>query len=263
MDAGSILTSVPSLLVDDDADEDVSSRPSQKKRKRSCTKVPSIFGKTTSGPRSTAAEEYKQLVDDLDLSDDPELDGEQEDECVVSAKPEAVSVYPGPSTIELPNVYGPQSERYGCNYNLEAVFAVSITIEEENIEVLIIRDRIGTENYWFPAKTMVQMCGFKHVSTAMKKRYSGAMVLPYKALQQSYGFTYPINHNAQYMNEEALTSLFYGRLRINAYKSENIRSLINQFYRTRKYVVGETIKQLADEYVRRSLPLGGGASAPS
>lgn len=168
-----------------------------------------------------------------------------------------VNVYPGPSTIELPNVYGPQAERYGFNYNLKSVFAVSFSLgDETNVEVLIVRDRIGTENYWFPAKTIVSACGFLSVYAALKHRCPPDAVQSYRLLQQRYGFTYSINHNMLYMNEEALNGLFFGRRRgNNSYKIDSIRSLVNQFYRTRKYVIGETVKQLADEYVRRSLPM--------
>lgn len=152
------------------------------------------------------------------------------------------------------NLYSPLVARYGFQYNLEAVFSVFVAMinQRTEIEILVVRDRIGVESYWYPAKQLVQACGFKNIYTTMKYRLPADTLRTYRDLQQTYGFNFTINASRLFVNDDGLNFIFYGtrRGKMDSSSIESVRGWLLQFQRTRRYVVGQLIKQLVDEYIR-------------
>lgn len=154
------------------------------------------------------------------------------------------------------------TELYGFQYNLESVFITDCVLclevdrEPERVSVLVIRDRLGVENYWFPARRLLHLCGFLNLRRTVKHRCPPNSAKRFSELRRMYNIkSFDLGGNHIYLNEEGINGIFYGsRFRENIARIDLVRVGVVHFYRARRFVVGELIKQVANEYIQWSLP---------
>lgn len=172
---------------------------------------------------------------------------------------------PPPPTVEqlIPQAYRSNMmvERYGFSYNLESVFLVEAVLclraldPPHRVTVLVVRDRLGIESYWFPLRLMLKLCGFTNVWAAIRVYCPPDTVKRFDDLRQMYGIQVTVSSTVLYVNEEGLSAVFYAnRHRQNIHEIDMVRQGVQHFYRCRRFVVGELIKQLANEYIQWSMP---------
>lgn len=170
-----------------------------------------------------------------------------------------------PPTVEqlIPSAYRSNMmvERYGFSYNLESVFLVEavlcLRLQEapKRVSVLVVRDRLGIESYWFPLRLMLKLCGFHNVWNTIRVYCPPDTVKRFDDLRQVYGIQVSVSSTVLYVNEEGLNAIFYAnRRRQNIHEIDLVRQSVQHFYRCRRFVVGELVKQLANEYIQWSIP---------
>jgi hypothetical protein len=149
----------------------------------------------------------------------------------------------------------------GFQLNLQAVFSVEVDFSSLNrgrfddtfMRVLVVRDRLGSESYWFPAQIFCELCGFEKDWSEVMVNGSCLPSASYAELVARFGFQDYFDNKIAFIDQETVNYICYNydfcKFR---FEVDSMRCWVNQFYRTRRFMVGEAIKRMVDDYVELS-----------
>lgn len=126
----------------------------------------------------------------------------------------------------------------------------------DTVTVLVVRDTLGYEIYWYPVWPFFRYVGYSHNRHA-DQLLAPTMIRTYDELRCVYpDLPANLELKTRYMNDDGMSVLLYQKSRIEAMNEMRVtlRETMQQFFRSRLFALVQLVKTVSLQYCRNMLP---------
>lgn len=166
---------------------------------------------------------------------------------------------PPPSTISLHHGNSLLPELNLRDTTTAQIYLTSPSGRPEIVTVLVVRDEIGFESYWYPVWPFFRQVGYSHKRHADQLLDSTTM-RTYDELRCIYGWPPNLQLHTRYMNDDGMMTLLHQRSRVHGMNEmrQTLRETLRHFRRTRMFVTMDLVRSLTVQHMLNMMPPRGG-----